>query len=123
MYSPGPPGGRSCLAVLTITFFFTQMGATDIHVTGTGLSMSKAFDALQEEARQENGNDSYNGTISTIGTYTDHTQKFATSGKKLDDYLEEILEDIDKWEAIGICVTPPKDAEPGEYVFVGWAAC
>lgn len=84
--------------------------------------MSAAFRALQEEAEHESGHDSYNGTISTISEWTDKTQAYAASGQPVEDFLEELLESIDKREAVGVCLRPPTPDKAGEYIFAGWAA-
>lgn len=90
-------------------------------VRGAGASMSSAFRALQE-AEQEYGHDSYNGTISTISEWTDKTQAYAASGRPVEEYLEDLLESLDKREAVGVCLRPPTPGKAGEHIFAGWAA-
>lgn len=91
-------------------------------VRGAGASMNAAFRKLQEEAIYENGHDSYNGTISTISHYDDKTRDYTASGQPVEDYLEGLLEDIDKREAVGVCLRQPEAGKEGLYVFAGWAA-
>jgi len=98
------------------------MGATDIMVRGEGASMGAAFRALQEEAINEYGHDSYNGTISTISHWTDKTRACAASGLPVDEYLEGLLEELDKRDAAGVCLRETAEGKPGLYAFVGWAA-
>lgn len=84
--------------------------------------MSAAFRTLQEEATYESGHDSYNGTISTISEWSDKTRAHAASGLPVEDYLEGLLEDLDKREAAGVCLREPAAGKPGLYIFAGWAA-
>lgn len=91
-------------------------------VRGEGASMSAAFRALQEEAIEEYGHNSYNGTISTIGEWKDQTRAHAASGLPVEKYLEVLLEDLDKREAVGVCLREPAGGKAGLYVFAGWAA-
>lgn len=84
--------------------------------------MSAAFQALREEARHEYGHDSYNGTISTIGSYSDKTRAHAASGQPAEEFLESLLdEDLGKGEAAGVCLREPTAEKDGLYLFVGWA--
>lgn len=91
-------------------------------VRGAGESMGAAFRALQEEAIDEYGHDAYNGTISTISEWNDKTRAHAASGLPVEDYLEGLLEELDKREAVGVCLREPAAGKPGLYVFAGWAA-
>ena len=86
------------------------MGATLIEVRSRGKSMLDAYNNAVEDAVYENGNDSYNGTISTTNGVTDITKQYRASGKNLNDYAEYLYENdkISKWgNALGICVTEP----------------
>lgn len=98
------------------------MGATDIMVRGEGVSMSAAFHTLQEEAIHEYGHDTYNGTISTISEWTDKTRACDASGLPVENFLEGLLDELDKREAAGVCLREPVAGKPGIYVFAGWAA-
>lgn len=97
------------------------MGATEIMVQGTGMSMNQAFRDLQEQARNEFGSDEYNGTIYNIDEYKDKTNEWALSKLPVGDYLEGQYEEIEKREAVGVCIKPPIGAKPGVYMFAGLA--
>lgn len=86
------------------------MGASLIETTGRGASMREAYNNAVEDAVYENGNDPYNGTISTTNGVVDITKEFRASGKNLDDYAYYLYENnkLEKWgPALGICVTEP----------------
>ncbi len=86
------------------------MGASLIELTSRGASIREAYDKAVEDAIYENGNDSYNGTISTTSGVDDHTSKYKSSGMSLSDYAEYLYENnkISKWgNAVGICTTEP----------------
>ena len=86
------------------------MGATLIETNSRGASMREAYNNAVEDAVYENGNDPYNGTISTTNGVTDITKQFRASGKNLDDYAYYLYENnkLEKWgPALGICVTEP----------------
>lgn len=84
--------------------------------------MNNARLALQQEATDEYGTDSYNGSISTISDWQDKTREYKASGLALEDFLEGLLEDLDKREGAGVCLREPVAGQPGLYAFTGWAA-
>jgi hypothetical protein len=86
------------------------MGATSFQFKVKAVSISDAYKNAVSEAREEYGNDSYNGTISTTNGIFDATQKFKASGKSLDKFINDALSNgCSKWgNAWGICTVQPK---------------
>jgi hypothetical protein len=86
------------------------MGAVLIIEKSKGNSMSEAYDDAVEQAIYENGNDRYNGTISTTSGFIDHTSQFRRSGKSIEDYAHSVDKNglIQKWgSTLGICMSEP----------------
>jgi len=86
------------------------MGASLIEVRGRGASMREAYNNAVEDATYEQGNDPYNGTISTTNGIVDVTKEFRASGKSMDEYVDYLYENnkLQKWgPALGICVSEP----------------
>lgn len=82
------------------------MGATSLNVEGDGLSMSDAFNSLVEEARERDGNDSYNGSIGNAELVGDYSSKY--NGKNIGKLYDMALERMSKDEVIGVCLKKPK---------------
>jgi len=86
------------------------MGATLIEVNSRGFSMREAYNTAVEDAIYEEGNDPYNGTISTTNGIVDITKEFKSSGKILKEYADYLCENskLQKWgPALGICINEP----------------
>lgn len=86
------------------------MGASLIEVRGRGSSMIDAYKSAVEDAIYENGNDPYNGTISTTNGVTDVTKRFRSSGKSISEFVDHVYEndELQKWgNALGICLSEP----------------
>ena len=82
------------------------MGACDFLITANAFSAYSAFDSLCREAREEYGNDSYNGTISTTclttkdafwGRYKD-TKWSQKIDKEICSFIGKDLNNVPKWE-------------------------
>ncbi|MCR5890436.1 hypothetical protein LRS06_22165 [Hymenobacter sp. J193] len=86
--------------------------------------MNDAFCRLQQEAADESGTDAYSGSFYTISEYTDKTDEWRNSGLSASEFLNqgELLDELDKRSANGVCLRPPTKAKEGKYMFVGWAA-
>lgn len=88
------------------------MGATNIHyrIAKNDLTPKEAFNQLVEYAREDYGNDPYNGTISTcrlVGQFPSSIHE-----EDEDSYLDLVgKREVRYYE---------KD---GHYHFIGWAAC
>ena len=83
------------------------MGACSIVISATGKSMQNAFRNAQEEAREEYGNDSYNGQINNCELDGDVTHKRGEF--KEDDFFHDwILDNTNKRDVKGYCVREPK---------------
>jgi hypothetical protein len=94
------------------------MGATNFDLTIKGKSMASAYREAVTEAEYEYGHNAYNGTISTTNGFTDKTSTFKASGLTIDKFIEEHLDNTEKWgSAWGV------EVKKGEFVFFGWAAC
>ena len=89
------------------------MGATNFHDTikKGDLTAKQAYAQLVQEAIDYNGQDPYNGTISTTRGF------FTTRKPKDDDAYDDLLDRTEKWGACA-CYEDGDD-----YVFMGWAAC
>ena len=83
------------------------MGACSIVVTAAGKSMSDAFQNACEEAREEYGNDSYNGQINNCQLAGDVTHKRGEF-KEDDFFYDWILDNTDRRDVKGYCVRKPK---------------
>jgi hypothetical protein len=85
------------------------MGATSFSFKERGTSLQNAYKNAYDEAREEHGTDSYNGTISTTRGVIDLTSKFKASGKSLNDFINDNIYKADKWgDCFGICVKQAK---------------
>lgn len=85
------------------------MGAHNFEAWSSGDTMDEAYRKAVGDAREESGNDPYNGTISTTQGFKDVTEEYRNSKKSLDKFKHENLEKAEKWGAcLGICIEPPK---------------
>lgn len=85
------------------------MGACDFRTKSRGASMSEAYRSAVDEAREEYGNDSYNGTISTTSGFRDLTSEFKKSGLSLHDFIDKNIDKAQKrGSCFGICIKEPK---------------
>jgi len=83
------------------------MGAIDFDVHSWGKDIREAYQNAVDEATHENGNDGYSGTINTTHGYTDVTNDYKRSGKTLNRYIQDVLEDAPKRSCYAICMQPP----------------
>lgn len=84
------------------------MGACSFTTSAYGKSMSEAYNNAVEDATHEYGNDAYNGTISTTRGCRDVTAEYKRSGKSLNQYINDSIDNFNKWGACGgICVEEP----------------
>lgn len=84
------------------------MGATDFTLRKNGSSLNDAYVNAVRDARDEYGNDSYNGTISTTSGVVDKTAEFKRSKLTPNDFIEQNIERCNKWGAAwGFCVEEP----------------
>lgn len=85
------------------------MGACSFTTSAYGKSIQEAYNNAVEDATHEYGNDAYNGTISTTRGVRDVTAEFKRSGKSLNQYINDNIDNFNKWGACGgICVEEPK---------------
>ena len=82
------------------------MGACSIEVTASGKSMADAFKNAQEEAREEYGNDSYNGQINNCSLVGDVSHKQGEF-KEQDFFHTWILDNTNKRDVKGYCSRKP----------------
>jgi hypothetical protein len=84
------------------------MGACSFTTSAYGKSMSEAYNNAVEDATHEYGNDAYNGTISTTRGCRDVTAEYKRSGKSLNQFINDSIDNFNKWGACGgICVEEP----------------
>jgi hypothetical protein len=83
------------------------MGTSKFTVHGEGTSMKDAFQRLYDEAKEEHGNDIYNGDINTTELSGDKTNAYNLAKDK-NKFLNELMLNIDKRDTYGICLKPPK---------------
>lgn len=83
------------------------MGASWFEIRRTGNSARDAYNSAVEDAEQESGHDSYNGTISTTHTVDDLTVNFKRSGKTLAEYIEMQMDKLSKRDCAVICIQEP----------------
>lgn len=86
------------------------MGATLVQQRAIGKDLQEAYRYAVEEAIYENGNDSYNGTISTTRGIVDKTKEYLSLGMTPSQYAYWLYENdkLDKWgNAVGICLSKP----------------
>jgi len=84
------------------------MGSINFIKDGRGWSMREVFKDLQEEARIEYGDDSYNGKINNCPGVHDCTREFLESKLDLDEFIEKKLENMTKFEpGLSVCVRKP----------------
>jgi hypothetical protein len=86
------------------------MGARNFQFKQRGYSLQEAYDNAVDEAIDEYGNDIYNGSISTTRGVRDVTKEFKASGKSVQQYIDDVMDNISKWDAArAICIEEPKD--------------
>ena len=84
------------------------MGSIRYCEEGKGLNMADAFKRLQDEAREEYGDDIYNGRINNAQGYRDVTNAYKSSKKDLDDFIDERCDNLSKFEmGEAICLDKP----------------
>ena len=83
------------------------MGACQFQNSGRGKSAQDVFTRLQDAALREYGDDSYNGTISTVPGFRDLTNEWKASKKDLNRFIEIKLDDANKYDCFAICTHQP----------------
>ena len=85
------------------------MGATNFSLKVGGKSLDDAYKSAVQNAVYENGNDSYNGTISTTSGITNKTSEFKRSGLTPNEFISKEINNARKWgNCFGICIQEPK---------------
>lgn len=94
-------------------------GAESFINVAYGESARECFDDLVREAKQQYGNDPYNGSISTQQNYSIMNLQFS-SKQEAEAYAEENLDSVEKYYCKAV-----RFLENGAhgFVFYGWAAC
>jgi hypothetical protein len=85
------------------------MGATIFRTSSRGTSVKEAYENAIEEAIFENGNDPYNGTISTTHGFRDVTKEYKDSKLSLSNFIENMYQRLSKRDCVAICVDEPKE--------------
>ena len=85
------------------------MGASFFKTSYRGKSLSDAYRNAVQDAEDEYGHDSYNGTISTTSGIIDRTREFKASGKSLSEYIDSQVERLNKRDCAAICIEEPKE--------------
>jgi hypothetical protein len=67
------------------------MGAQDFYIRQRANSPEEAFTLAVEEAIEENGNDIYNGTVSTCHGFSDVTQMFRKGSLNKEEFIHNML--------------------------------
>lgn len=83
------------------------MGASWFQISGYGNSQKEAYDRLVQDAEEEHGHDSYNGTISTTHGCAGLTDQFKRSGKLLAEYIDMQMDKLGKRDCAAICLQEP----------------
>lgn len=83
------------------------MGAQDFIIRQRAMSADEAYTLAVETAITENGNDQYNGTISTTSSFQDLTSEFRRSKKDGRKFVDEILQSAGKRYCFAIEEEPP----------------
>ena len=83
------------------------MGACSFENSGRGKSAKQVFTKLQDAALREYGDDIYNGTISTVPGFHDITDEWKKSKKDLNRFIDERLNNANKYDCFCICTNPP----------------
>jgi hypothetical protein len=83
------------------------MGAQSFILRKRAKSASDAFTLAQEDAIEEYGNDIYNGTISTCHSFKDITSKFRKSGMTAKEFIDSMINDMNKRDCYVICEMEP----------------
>ncbi len=84
------------------------MGASWFRTTYEGKSLRDAYNNAVEEAENYHGHqEGYNGTISTTHTLDDLTAKYKASKKKLEEFINDQVERMNKRECAAICLQEP----------------
>lgn len=100
------------------------MGAHNFEDSQYAVTPGEAFKDLQETARYDFGHDPYNGTISTVETFTVIPLE---GGESLDEWRGRVIDDerVRKWECCACVADPDEPVVNGNSLwhFVGWAAC
>ena len=88
------------------------MGRQQYYVTQKGPSMSEAYTEACRDAEEEHGHEQgYSGEINMSQGIRDLTRTFKNSGKKLDAFVDDVMEGDDyvlDEEALAICIKEPK---------------
>lgn len=86
------------------------MGACTFRNTTRAYSMKDAYSQLVEDAIEEHGNDSYNGTISTTQGFKDYTREFKASKLTPEQFIVKYEDQSSKWgPCIAVCLEEPVD--------------
>lgn len=84
------------------------MGATDFFTTASGKNIREAYSKAVQNAIDEDGNDPYNGTISTTCSVKDVTAEYHKSKMELEEFMNEYLNKKGiKRDCYAICLNPP----------------
>jgi hypothetical protein len=84
------------------------MGASWFRTTYEGKSLRDAYNTAVEEAEEYHGHqEGYNGTISTTHTLDDLTAKYKASKKKIEDFINDQVERMNKRDCAAICLQEP----------------
>ena len=93
------------------------MGATNIHYSRWSSDARTAYNELVEEARDEYGNNAYNGTITTTSGF------FMAQKPKDDDEYDKLLDSTEKWGDCACYVSEEnKEKKLKLFTFIGWAS-
>lgn len=86
------------------------MGASFFQTTYRGKDIRDAYNSAVDEAEEEYGHDSYNGTISTTISFgvVDKTKEYKASGKSLQDYINTWADKGEKRRCYAVCLEEPK---------------
>jgi hypothetical protein len=105
----GLGGGRpadqpvGCLSFIFKYKEYKTMGAQECSGSASARNIEEAWDKVIEEITEEYGNDHYNGELNTCDGFRDITRIYKTDKKQ----FQKILDDLDKYEAVGWCTKEP----------------